>query len=127
MDAVRLKNMRFFAHHGCSDEEAEKGGRFEVDVELTGDFSIAGHSDDLKDACDFDRIYMEVSEAVTGTRFRLIEALAEEICRRLLKSYPEMQVRVVVRKPHPPVKGVLDSAEVEIARGPLQDGRDSAG
>jgi len=121
MDAVRLNNMQFYAYHGRSRGEAENGQRFEVDVELRGSLRAAGLSDDLNDTFDYDRIFTVVSAAVTGSRFRLIEALAEEIARQILAIYPHAQVKVVVRKPHLPVAGVIDGAEVEILRGPIQN------
>ena len=121
MDAVRLKNMQFFAYHGSSKGEAEDGQRFEVDIELRGSLRIASLSDNLNDTYDYDRIYKTVSDVMTGSRFQLIEALAEEISRRLLVEYSNAQVKVIIRKPHLPVSGVLDGAEVEITRGPVQD------
>ncbi|MFH0765115.1 MAG: dihydroneopterin aldolase [Calditrichota bacterium] len=122
MDAVRLKNMLFFAYHGARRSEAENGQRFEVDVELRGSLKIAGLSDDLRDTFDYDRIFSAVSETMTNARFNLMEAVAEEISRRILVLYPHAQVRVVLRKPHAPVTGgVLDGAEIEIQRGPVQD------
>lgn len=121
MDAVRLKNMRFFAHHGYEESEAKTGQRFEVDVELRGSVRLAALSDDIELTFDYDRIFSVVSEAVTTTRFNLIEALAENIAQRLLQSYPRSQVRVTVRKPNLPVSGIVDGAEVEITRGPVQD------
>ena len=121
MDAVRLKNMRFFAHHGLDESEGKTGQRFEVDVEMRGSVRLAALSDDIKQTFDFNRIFSTVSEAVTTTRFNLIEALAEEIARRLMQIYPRSQVRVIVRKPNLPVSGIVDGAEVEITRGPVQD------
>ena len=46
-DIIRLRNMRFYAYHGLFPEEARLGQRFEVDVDLIGDFSEAGRDDDL--------------------------------------------------------------------------------
>lgn len=121
MDAVRLKNMKFFAFHGNIKAEAEIGQRFEVDVELRGSLKMAAISDDLKDTYDYNRIYAAVHRAVTGSRFHLIEALAEEVSRNILKDYPSAQVTVTIRKPQIAVDGILDCAEVIITRGPLQD------
>lgn len=118
MDAVRLKNMQFFAHHGATREEAEAGQRFEVDVELAGSLRYPAKTDDRKDTYDYDRIYQIVCETVTGSQFKLIETLSEEIARRLLIAYPGAQIKITIRKPHLPVPGVLDGAEVEIIRGP---------
>ena len=43
-DALRLRNMRFFAYHGLFPEETALGQHYEVDVELYGDFRQAGRS-----------------------------------------------------------------------------------
>jgi len=37
-DILKIRNMRFFAYHGLFPEEAKLGQRFEVDVEIGGDF-----------------------------------------------------------------------------------------
>jgi len=116
LDYVRLKNLVFFAYHGVTAEEVERGQRFEVDVELGGDFSAAGQSDDLRDAIDYAHVLNLVSGIVTKSRFNLIEALAEAIADTLLKEYPDTKVKVVVRKPEAPLPGKFDYAEVEINR-----------
>lgn len=116
MDWVRLKNMTFYAYHGVRPEEANTGARFEVDVEIGGDLQRAGRSDNLKDTFNYERIYRLVEKTVTGARFHLLEAIAEVIAQKILDSYPRAQVRVIVRKPHAPVPGVLDTVEVEVFR-----------
>jgi dihydroneopterin aldolase len=121
MDKVRLKNLQFHAFHGCSQVEKKFGQKFEVDVEIAGDVSRAALTDDINDAYNFDITYQVVAETVVGTRFNLLEALAEEICRRLLELYPGTLVRVVVRKPSPPLPWLTDGLEVEIARGGITE------
>lgn len=117
--------MAFYAYHGVRPEEANTGARFEVDVELGGNLSRAGKTDNLKDTFNYERVYRLVERMVTGARFHLLEALAETIAQKLLDAYPEAQVKVVVRKPHAPVPGVLDTVEVEIyrKRPPKRNGR----
>ena len=39
MDRITLNNMVFFGYHGALKEEQEIGGRYEVDIDLIGDFS----------------------------------------------------------------------------------------
>lgn len=119
MDYIRLKNMCFYAYHGLNAGERSAGQRFEVDVEFGCNLEQAGKSNDLKDTYDYGEILKVVSEVVTETRFNLIEALAQEIAARLLKVYPDVRVKVVVRKPKVPIQGILDYAEVEIERGPV--------
>ena len=45
MGIVRLQGMTFYGFHGVSRAERETGRRYEVDCELTFDFSVAGESD----------------------------------------------------------------------------------
>jgi len=116
MDYVRLKNLVFQAYHGATPAEALNGQRFEVDIELGGDFSQAAWSDDLKDAEDYAHVYDMVAEIVTGRRYNLIEALAKAIADALLTEYPGLHVKVAIRKPEAPLPGKFDYAEVEINR-----------
>jgi len=120
MDFLRLKSMTFFAHHGVMAHEQEIGQQFEIDLELAGDFSDAGKSDDITQTYNYDRLYRLVESIVTGKWYNLIEALAEELCARILAIYPDAIVTVTVRKPHAPLPGLFKSVEVEITRGPLQ-------
>ena len=49
-------------------------------------------------------------------KFYLIEALGNSIAKDILNGHPVDSLLVRVRKPHAPVKGVLDTIEVEIER-----------
>ena len=37
-DVILLKGLAFYAHHGVYEEEKALGQRYEVDVEMKGDF-----------------------------------------------------------------------------------------
>jgi len=117
LDYLRLKSLTFFAHHGLLPHESEIGQRFEIDIELGCDPSSAGKSDDITQTYNYDRIYRLVESVVTGTRFNLIEALAEEICSQILRIYSDVSVTVVVRKPQAPLPGLFGSVEAQVTRG----------
>lgn len=108
--------MLFHAYHGVWDEEREVGQRFQVDVEIFGDTSKAGRSDLLRDTIDLYQLYNVVEGVVTGRSYKLVEALAEEISQTLLAQFSIPRVRVRVRKPNSPIKGISDGIEVEIER-----------
>lgn len=118
MDFLRLNSMTFFAHHGVMPHEQEIGQRFEIDIEIAGDLSQAGRTDDISQTYNYDRIYRVAESVVTGKWYNLIEALAEELCARLLAIYPDAIVTVTVRKPHAPLPGLFGSVEAQITRGP---------
>ncbi len=115
-DVLRLNNMLFHAYHGVWDEEREVGQRFQVDVEIYRDLSISGKTDKLKDTVDLYKVYETVERVVTGRKFKLVEALAETIADELLQHFDIPLIRVRVRKPNSPIRGISDGIEVEIVR-----------
>jgi dihydroneopterin aldolase len=116
MGIIRLKNMQLYGFHGVNESEKNLGGRFEVDVELTLSLQSSCVSDNLNDTIDYESIYNKVDNCVKRDKFYLIEALANSIALDILKDHRIESVVVRVRKPHAPVKGVLDTVEVEIER-----------
>ena len=116
MDTIRLKNMQFYGFHGVDKSEKHLGGRFEVDVEMQLSLTKSCDSDDLNDTVNYERIYKTVNTCVSKDKFFLIEALASSIAKDILINYPINSIKVRVRKPHAPVKGVLDTVEVELNR-----------
>jgi dihydroneopterin aldolase len=111
---IRLKNARFYAHHGVLDAERSNGGLFEIDAELTCDILEAEAEDDLKKTVDYEKVYAFVKEVVSSRKFYLIESLASRICKSIIKNFKVVQkVTVKVRKPSPPLGGVVEFVEVE--------------
>lgn len=109
---VRLTNAVFYAHHGVMQEEHRIGGRYEVDIEMEVNFEDAALEDDLSRTVDYERVYGEVRDIITGNKFFLIERLAYLIAHRILDREPmALSVEVTVRKANPPVGGPCDCAE----------------
>jgi 7,8-dihydroneopterin aldolase/epimerase/oxygenase len=116
MGIVRLQRMTFYGFHGVSRAERETGRRYEVDCELTFDFSAAGESDHLKDTINYREVYQAVERVLTADHIQLLETLATRIVVSLLEGFPVDTVRVRVRKMIPPIPGNLDYIEVELFR-----------
>lgn len=111
---IRLKNARFYAHHGVLDAERSNGGLFEIDAELTCDILEAEAEDNLKKTVDYEKVYAFVKEVVSSKKFYLIESLASRICKSIIDNFQVVQkVTVKVRKPSPPLGGVVEFVEVE--------------
>lgn len=114
-DIIRIKNASFYAYHGVATDEQNLGGKFEIDLELRGDLSAAIEHDSLKQTINYEAVYALVQNIITAKKYRLIEALANTIAKGVLQAFHGTQsVTVKVRKPHPPVKGVVDFVEVEV-------------
>lgn len=110
-----LKNMIFYGHHGVYEAEQELGQRIEVDVELVGDFRIAAQADDLRYTINYSEIYALVKKIVQDQQFKLIEAIGAAILNQIRSDYNIARITVRVRKPQPPVGGVMETVEFEIS------------
>ncbi|MGH2350439.1 MAG: dihydroneopterin aldolase [Chloroflexota bacterium] len=122
-DRIRLEGMVFYGHHGVDPAEQALGQRFTVDVELERDLRKPGRTDDLHDTVNYAQVYRIAKQVLEGPSKNLIEAVAEEIARRVAESCHGIEaIRVRVRKPEVPIKGsVLGAAAVEIERRPRID------
>jgi len=115
-DLIRLCNMQFYGRHGVNAEEQVLGQRFEVDVDLQVDTRPAALQDDLRLTINYAQVYKAVKQIVEEERFALIETLAETIAMHIGRQFAPESVRVCVRKPHAPIKGVLDYVAIDIER-----------
>lgn len=113
---LTLKNMVFYGYHGVFAAEKELGQRIEVDVELETDFLNAGRTDDLDSTVNYVDIYTIVKDIVEEGEYNLIEGIATAILDQITDSFDLEQVTVRVRKPHPPLGGVIDTVEFELSR-----------
>ncbi len=116
-DTIRIHNAVFYAYHGVATDEQNLGGKFEVDVEIHGDLSAAFNTDSLKSTVDYEAVYALLQRTVTQRKYYLLETLAHSIGEGILGEFPATRsVTVTVRKPHPPVKGVIDHVEVIVTK-----------
>ena len=117
---VRLVNMVFYAHHGVRKEEHAVGAKYEVDVELSFDFTEAAINDDITKTVDYGTVYRKIKEALTTKKYFLIEAVAYEIAQDLLRDFSVLdKVAINVRKRNPPVDGICDYAEADYSTSRL--------
>jgi len=116
MDIIKLTNIVFYAHHGYYEAERELGQRFEVDIEVECDLHDAIKNDDLKSTIDYRHIYSIAKDAFENNKFKLLETVANRIAVQILQSHPVESVLIRVRKPHVPLKGLLDHIEIELKR-----------
>lgn len=115
-DKIILRGAQFHGKHGVSPEERIVGGRIIVDVELEYDLTRAGLSDDIVDTISYADVFKSVRHLVEDTESLLLEALARKITDALFEKFPVDAVTVNVRKQPPPIRGVVESAGVEIRR-----------
>lgn len=109
-----LKNMVFYGYHGVFAAERELGQKIEVDVELYANLVGAGQADNLAQTINYGEVYSLVKRIVEEAQFSLIEAIGAAIVQQIRNAYDVERITVRVRKPQPPVKGLLETVEFEI-------------
>jgi FolB domain-containing protein len=114
MDRIFIRELLVRCVLGVDDEERREMQDVLVTVTLHADLRRAGESDRLEDAIDYRAIKKQVMAAAEGSRYKLVEALAERIATLCLVHPGVLRVDVLVEKP-----GSLRfarSAAVEITR-----------
>ena len=103
---------------GVEDWERLMPQRVLVDIEVTGDFSAAGKSDDLADAVDYRAVCALAAQVARDGENRLLEALGDRIARGVLEvSECVGGVKVALFKPLA-LAGFGDArVVVEVGRG----------
>lgn len=116
-DKFILTGLELFGRHGCSAEERKYTQPFIVDAELYFDISKAAATDDLADTIDYVAVLADIKAIVEGTSRNLIETVAQEIAAVLLSNHQRLDaVKIILRKPAPPVREKFSGAAVEIFR-----------
>lgn len=69
------------------------------DLELGADLSAAAASDHLRDAIDYKAVADAIAAFAAERQFKLLEALAEALARRLFERFPILSLRMTITKP----------------------------
>ena len=117
MDKIILRGLPVSCVIGTLPDERTSPQTLFFDLDLCGDFSRAGVSDDLADAVDYTAVERCVKEFAAGTSFFLLERLAYATARELLGRFPPLnQVTLTIRKPSAPVESESVALEITLGR-----------
>jgi dihydroneopterin aldolase len=116
-DTMRIAGIEGLGYHGLFEVERQNGQPFIVDVELNLDLEKAGKSDDLNDSIDYNDVAVLIHNEIVGPPVTLIEALAENISRKILAAYPSVdKIKTTVHKPRAPISVAFGDVSVTIKR-----------
>lgn len=114
---IRINKASFYAYHGVFKSEQNVGGKFEADIVIHTDFSLASEKDQLKNTIDYEKVYQVLYETAIAKKYYLIEALAAKITDELFRKFEMVEkLEVRIRKNNPPIGGVVESVEVEVIK-----------
>jgi dihydroneopterin aldolase len=115
-DRIRLTDVQFHGHCGCTKAERELGQRLSLDLELELPLAQAAAADDLSRTIDYVKLVDTIVQ--TGRRLKpvLLETLAERLARLVLERFHPRRVTIRLRKVAPPVDAIAGVFEVEITR-----------
>ena len=98
MDIIYLHSLKVDCRIGVWDWEKQITQAITFDLDMGFDISKAAASDDLADTLSYKDVAKRVDEFASGSRFALVEKLAEEVASLLLDEFPVSWCRVRVNK-----------------------------
>ena len=114
MGVISINDMRFYAHHGCFEQERAIGTHFRVDLRFETDTARAECSDRIEDTVSYLDVYQEVKSQM-AVPSNLLENVARRICDAVHERFAAVErVWVKVSKLNPPLGGQMESVSVEI-------------
>lgn len=99
MDKVFIKGLEVEGIIGIFQWEREVKQVISVDIEMEFDNKKAAKSDDIKDALDYKKVGKRITAFVEKSKYKLVERLAEQIAKLVLKEFPVSSVIISVMKP----------------------------
>ena len=114
MGRIAINDMRFYAYHGCFEQERAIGTHFRVDLVFTTDTAKAEVTDNIADTVSYLDVYRTVKQQMQQPS-NLLEHVARRVGEAVLAGYPAVDdVTVRVYKLNPPLGGQMDSVSVEL-------------
>ncbi len=96
---VGIRNLEVGCQIGVPRDERQSAQHLLIDIELETDIAAAVTSEALGDTIDYNAIVGVVGEVAGRRKYRLVEALAEEMGRQLLAAFPAVtHLRLEIKK-----------------------------
>ena len=99
MDKIFIHALKTEAIIGIFDWERQVKQTVLVDIEISADIRKAALSDAIEDTLNYKRVAKRVLSFVEGSKFHLVETLAEHIAMLMLEEFGIAWVRISLSKP----------------------------
>ena len=119
---IALTGLRVFAYHGVFEHEKQYGQEFVIDATVLLNGTPAARADNLAATINYGTLAEVLVAATKGTRFDLIEALAEHLLATVHELGGEQisEARVTVHKPNAPIPFEFADVSVTVKTAPGQ-------
>jgi dihydroneopterin aldolase/2-amino-4-hydroxy-6-hydroxymethyldihydropteridine diphosphokinase len=112
---IRIRELEVFAYHGVFEDETKNGQKFYINAELkleTRKQDVT--TDDLNCTVNYAEVCQFMTKFMKENTCKLIEKIAELLCREILIRYPLInEVVLEIRKPEAPIGLPFESVSVE--------------
>ena len=98
-DRIYLRDLRTETIIGIYDWERKIRQTVSFDFEFPGDVRKAAKSDRIEDTLNYKSVAKRVLAFVETSEYHLVETLAEEVARLILRDFPVEWVKVTLNKP----------------------------
>lgn len=99
MDTIFLKELTTETVIGIFDWEREVKQTIAIDLEMAVDIRRAARTDSIADTLNYKGVAKRVLAFVEESRFQLVETLAEEVARLVLREFGVERVKLTLHKP----------------------------
>ena len=99
MDKIFIHALKTEAIIGIFDWERQVKQTVIVDIEISADVRKAALSDSIDDTLNYKRVAKRVLSFVEGSKFHLVETLAEHMAMLMLEEFGVGWVRISLSKP----------------------------
>jgi dihydroneopterin aldolase len=99
VDIIFIRGLRIATIIGINDWEQHIKQTVIIDLELGADIGKAAATDRIENTLNYKAITKQVVKFVSESRFQLVETLADQVAKLLLKEFPILWLRLTLNKP----------------------------
>lgn len=99
MDRIHIRDLTLRCIIGVNDDERHEKQDVVINITMHADVSKAGATDDFTQTVDYKKVKLRIVSLVEGSKYYLLEALAEAIAGACMEFQQVQQVDVLVEKP----------------------------
>ena len=113
---IVLEGLEFHAYHGVYPHERDSGNWFEVDIQVSTDFSKAALTDELNGTVNYETLFRIIKEEMEVPS-KLLETVAEKIVNKVLGEIRQVEsVSLTISKLNPPIGGKCKKASIVLTK-----------